>query len=708
MYDAVTNMDADLQRLTRLLGSDAGFYVLALHSFVEHYIRDVLEASDAERFSDLVWEYRDQLMEEAGGGFVQGLNCLSSLGRQHKYTNGVRHSFREMGRQEAVAATHHFVVFCRLVGLGDRPEILDLKRNLDCWDDHQTVIEQRSTMTAIHSELARVQNRNRELLQQVDQFQSHSGELATVEQKIANLTLELDQARGRVKAKDERVDQLRHERAKLREEKKRLKVRIAEYSDLERYIENLGRSSLYTQTRMDYERTLLRLTPEQSDAVAAMDGDADFLIRGSAGTGKSLVLIEALRRALEAGELDFDADHGQGVMLLTFTRTLARFEDYLTSVLDMEKVRKLVQTVDAFLLKRLKMIDSDFGFDFQAMNRMAAELNTTGFLTDVELATEVEEYLFANVITQGEYVDEMIPRVGLRRRLSRAQRNAVWAIRDQMVQKMDESRQFSRNYARIRILEFLAIASEGEISKLRDTRTIYLDETQDLRSGDLRTLKSLVTGHLIMAADAEQTIYGVASPYARAGIAVGGRTRVLKTDFRNTRQIHELASRFRPSEENDIFAFRDGPPPELYTDTNAKTLLNTLIKKLDLFLHQLEYDAENIAILTPHNTELDNVALALSERGIGAQIISTREFRFSQSGGVRLTTLHSSKGLDFPVVLMYLPYLQRREMYDEEVTERLLRNLIYVGITRAMESLNVFANPGRDPVLEDLVSAFPV
>ena len=87
MYDAVTNMDADLQRLTRLLGSDAGFYVLALHSFVEHYIRDVLEASDAERFSDLVWEYRDQLMEEAGGGFVQGLNCLSSLGRQHKYTS---------------------------------------------------------------------------------------------------------------------------------------------------------------------------------------------------------------------------------------------------------------------------------------------------------------------------------------------------------------------------------------------------------------------------------------------------------------------------------------------------------------------------------------------------------------------------------------------------------------------------------------------
>ena len=35
-------------------------------------------------------------------------------------------------------------------------------------------------------------------------------------------------------------------------------------------------------------------------------------------------------------------------------------------------------------------------------------------------------------------------------------------------------------------------------------------------------------------------------------------------------------------------------------------------------------------------------------------------FSFCSAGRIRVSTLHSSKGLDFPVVLLYLPYLHRR------------------------------------------------
>ena len=40
-YSVADRMKGELTRLARLVGTDAGFYVLALHSFLEHYVRDV-------------------------------------------------------------------------------------------------------------------------------------------------------------------------------------------------------------------------------------------------------------------------------------------------------------------------------------------------------------------------------------------------------------------------------------------------------------------------------------------------------------------------------------------------------------------------------------------------------------------------------------------------------------------------------------------
>jgi len=66
--------------------------------------------------------------------------------------------------------------------------------------------------------------------------------------------------------------------------------------DLERYLRYLGRLSIYTRTRMDYEQSISQLTPEQEQIVASVNPQKSLLIRGGAGTGKSLVLIEALRQ----------------------------------------------------------------------------------------------------------------------------------------------------------------------------------------------------------------------------------------------------------------------------------------------------------------------------------------------------------------------------------------------------------------------------
>ena len=67
------------------------------------------------------------------------------------------------------------------------------------------------------------------------------------------------------------------------------------------------------------------------------------------------------------------------------------------------------------------------------------------------------------------------------------------------------------------------------------------------------------------------------------------------------------------------------------------------------------------------------------------------DFEFSRREVARLSTLHSSKGLDFPVVLMYLPEMPPVKEIDPPYQDRLYRNLQYVAMTRGMDVVGIVA-----------------
>lgn len=701
-------MQEKLERLTRLAGSDPGFYVLALHSFVEHWVKDVERVSAADRFREALWDYRESLIQRAEGEWIEELSCLTEIGRQHQFTNDVRHSFRELTPEEAVAATHLFTRFCVLARLADLPPVHALRESTRLWNERSSVAERSRELDLMEAELQALQARNAELLAALAGYEERQAELAQLEHQIGAATFELERAQTRLRTRNEKVDELRRERARLRDERDRLKKQMDGYRQLERYISDLGRYSVYTRTRLDYERTLMRLTPEQEEAVASIGTEGDYLVRGGAGTGKSLVLIEALRRRLAVGELSFADAEPERAILLTFNRTLARFEEYVVSILGIEGVQRMVRTVDAFMRERLRRIEPDAEFDFAVVDRFAGTHNTTGFLSDHELAVEIEQFLFGTLVSREEYLDEVISRQGYRRRLSRGQRETVWQMREEVLATMRRERCYSRNASRLVILEWLDHADEAGRAALRDVRHLFVDEAQDLNAADLLTLRRLATGNLVMAADSDQAIYRAASPFARAGLQLSGRARVLRTNFRNTRQIHEAATRFGGARDEGLFAFRDGPPPELYRAESTEALEQLLLTKLRLLLHHLDYDPENICLLAPHNAEVERLAAVLEAEEIDCAVITAREFTFAARGAVRLSTLHSAKGLDFPVVLIFLPYLNRHGEWDEETATRLTRNLLFVGMTRAMEQLNIFVRPSADPLFAELCSAVAV
>jgi superfamily I DNA/RNA helicase len=271
---------------------------------------------------------------------------------------------------------------------------------------------------------------------------------------------------------------------------------------------------------------------------------------------------------------------------------------------------------------------------------------------------------------------------------------------------MEDRGAFSKNYSRLKIIEGL----EGG-SSLRDIDFAFVDESQDLTAADLKALKLMCSRGVVMAGDAGQAIYGLGSPYKRAGIDIAGRTKILRTDFRTTCPIHDCAQRYRELRGPDIegepvmtHAFREGPSPELYAARSREDLLGLLIEKASLFIDKLGYDPENITVLAPGKADVAAIQDRLSRRGISSANIHDDSFSFAAEGLVRVSTLHSSKGLDFPVVLLYLPSLPLSADYDEKAADSLARNLIYVAMTRAMDNLNVFVmEEPKEKAIEELV-----
>ena len=632
-------------------------------------------------------------------------------------TNKVRHAFEVMDPEEAAAATHLFLTFCKLAGIDNRAQVHLLERNLDLWKDRSSLIEKNSIISRMQQEVSRLQEKNRDLLQQKLEYERLSYQIKELQLKLGQNALEMRKERETARYREARLDKLRAARNALIQERNTLLDTLKSYAELEKYLRYLGRLSLYTSTRLDYERSISQLTPEQEEVLSSIRLKKDFLIKGGAGTGKSLVLIECLRRAALQKELDFGEN--QSVVLVTFTRTLAKYNRYLSELRGIDFPLDVISTVDTLFFNKLQALYPGFRYDFELLEPYFNEENTPEFQTAEELISEIENFLFANGITEEKYLDRLTPRTGMRRKLSKQQRKKVWRIREELVGTMEANRVYTKNYGRLKLLGYLE--GHPDDMGIRDISYLFLDEVQDLTPVALMILRQLTRRTIVMAGDSDQSLYNYESPLSRTSFKLRGKTRILKTNFRNTRQIHALAENFRkrgphtsrtsntsraePDSRTRAFPFREGPVPELYVSDSEESCRELLVEKLAIFIEDLGYDPDNLCILVPRNREIEIMSQDLKKTPYEAVNINSEEFSFKETGKLRISTLHSSKGLDFPVVLIYLPYIHRRRQYDDEQTEKLIRNLVYVGITRAMDNVNVFTVNGDDPVLKDLIAA---
>ena len=276
----------------------------------------------------------------------------------------------------------------------------------------------------------------------------------------------------------------------------------------------------------------------------------------------------------------------------------------------------------------------------------------------------------------------------------------------------------------IRALEQSVIAAveSGGIPKGQYS-AVMVDEGHDFAPDWLKLVAQMVnpsTDSLLVLYDDAQNLYGQRAKrqfsFKALGIKAQGRTTILKLNYRNTAQVLMLAYAFakeimQPTDGKDEdlppmvepnSAGREGPVPVLVKCANYRAEIAYIINRAQQ-LQARGTPWHEMAII--YRTQwMGEVAFAkLNRAGVPVawlnQNSSSRNYD-PLSPSLKLMTMHSSKGLEFPVVFIpglgYLPNAQG-EIADEA-------RLLYVAMTRAIEVL-VLTGDRRSAFVERLKGA---
>ena len=690
-----------LQRLKSLQGTDKGLFKLACFSVIEGYMREKLGKQND--FSISFPKLLDLFKARYATNSPREYMLIKDLIKNHQGTNPVRHRFMDCSEEEAIGAIYLFNEFAKNYKLPNQAEIEKMAKALDIWLSRKSPAETVAELEKAIKQIKSLSEQNNDMLEKVTQLGQLQTQLDAMSSKLKALQFDYDQQITSSKKDKERIDQLR--KAKNEEEQKNLKVQkelqaqLEKLSDAEEYIQNLNRMTSYTRTRYDFEQSLVHLTKEQESIVNQVKFNRDFLIKGSAGTGKSLVLLKTLEKLLaEQSASLFDDDRNKSIKLITFTHSLEKYNRYIASLMkigenQLAEKGNLITTSEAYISKIIKA-----AFPEKNLTYLMEKVEIEG-LEDVSLNplgkdiwTELDKFILPKCITKKEYCEEMIARTGMRKAQTEASRKKIWDFVEKIFEAWEKSAEWYSAFASYK-LSTMDFKVPDELC----VDYLFVDEAQDLTAATLRILKNSVREAVVLAGDNDQSIFQPGFTWSRAGLDVSGATRILNINFRSTNQINQLAEKYRTlikacDKENRPETFRLGPPVELHESKNEDEGFMQMIETVKLCIETLGYESENICLIAPQRKQLDKLKVMLKEElDLDSCLVSEGSFDFAQQGIIRLATTQSCKGLDFPVVLFYIDHRAHYlDVFDEEVSDKINRNMIYTALTRSIELLHVF------------------
>jgi superfamily I DNA/RNA helicase len=249
---------------------------------------------------------------------------------------------------------------------------------------------------------------------------------------------------------------------------------------------------------------------------------------------------------------------------------------------------------------------------------------------------------------------------------------------------------------------------------------VFLDEAQDLAPVAIELVAGLVpenSQQIFIVADAAQSIYHQGFRWKDVGLKVRGRSFSLGRNFRSTVEIvaaaQSMVARSSLKDDPDVLAsehtHRHGPQPRLIECRSLAEEIEAVVGDIDRLVRLGLTAPGNISVLARSRDTLQDISSALEHRGIKYRRYDEGELVLADPS-VKVVTLHSGKGLEFPVV--YIVDVNRGRLPQpaaglsgEDAEGHLLRErkLFYVGMTRAIQELTVTFTRGRGSTfLDDL------
>ena len=480
---------------------------------------------------------------------------------------------------------------------------------------------------------------------------------------------------------------------------------------------------------------LLLLDPDQSQFVKwGLKGPT--LVKGGPGSGKSTVAMYRIR-ALAEESAKSAPEKTIRVLFTTYTNPLVEFSRQLIEHL-LEDVKDCPVDLEVSTLDRIAwhLVEEVEGRPqmaehtdlIYALTSARTTFSPTGSspleaaLLRNALSSLRDDYLIEEFewVIEGQGIKSLeeylkADRTGRGYAFDARMREVVWRVYEHTARFLATLKKTSWGSLRKRALEIIK-AGRWQGQKWD---YVLVDEAQDLTPVALALCVELCASPagLFLTADASQSLYnkGFAWKNVHEALKVTGRTRILKRNYRTTRQIATAAAAIihgtgaGDEEAIEQVFVHTGPRPVVYGALDEEEMFIWLAGQLTTAARELHLPTSAIAVLTPHNDLAKEAAEWLTRNGLPTTYVTGKQIDL-KAPMAKALTIHSGKGLEFPIVA--LPFVEKgqlpRDLPDERADdlEKHLaqeRRLLYVGMTRSMRRLFVTHRSGiASPFLEGL------
>jgi len=460
----------------------------------------------------------------------------------------------------------------------------------------------------------------------------------------------------------------------------------------------------------------LDLSKEQQQAVD-FTGE-QMLVRGIAGSGKTLVLLKKAKKvATENPE--------ESVAIFSYGKPLSEATEKL--IKDSGLPNLMVYTFHSWAYKAYKETfkkNPNYTRNDRDKFKVALE-NVTGsypnhrFFKNKDLLKFVSEEISwikgVAVEDYESYLSADRKGRGGKVRLSKQDRKVLYEIYEAYEKEKKGTLDF----------DDAGLVLYNDIDKIPDSVKfdhIFIDEAQDLTKVGLKVLVHCSRKTCTVGADLGQKIYSTSFTWREVGLQIsGGRTKVLRNSFRSTKQIIQLAHSIQKNDEiskNEEFTepnlpTKDGPMPTIFIALNKDTHDEAIIKAAQQLT--ASNDKATVGILCRNwetinrlNRKFDQLNVKYSEIGNNPRKWGARACPGSHlDAGINFTTFHTAKGLEFHYVIVadfVDPDLHSR--LGDEFDWDLERRLLYVAMTRTMIHIQMYTYEEDTKLLKELDSRF--